>query len=157
MATDADSSAGDDFHAENDAAHPHSCEADSLAEPVDRSVAGTRESAYLARITVLQLRVSELESELAEREQALQSVRDRYEEVIDGPVTYPGDPLDDLEPLGNGRPDGGTRATDAERTVGGRRTDGGRRVATGRGSGTGSAVLDRLRGVVGRLRGLFDR
>ena len=44
MATDADSPADDDdLHAESDATDPQEGEADSLAEPVGRSVAGTRE------------------------------------------------------------------------------------------------------------------
>jgi len=141
MATDADSPADDDdLHAESDATDPQEGEADSLAEPVGRSVAGTRESVYLARITVLQLRVSELESELAERERDLQTVRDRYEQVLDGPATYPGDPLDDFEPRRAERTDGRTVA------------DGGARIADDSDSEPGPGLLDRLRRLYDRLR-----
>jgi len=152
MATDADSTAGDEERrAESaaadptgtgepgDAADPQSGDADSLAEPVGRAVAGTRESVYLARITVLRLRVTELESELAERERDLQTVRDRYERLLDGPATYPGDPLEDFE----------ARHTE--------RTDGGRSVAHhDSGDGTDSGVLAQLGGLRDRLRGLFS-
>jgi len=68
------------------------------------------------------------------------TVRDRYEQVLDGPATYPGDPLDDFEPRRAERTDGRTVA------------DGGARIADNSDSEPGPGLLDRLRRLYDRLR-----